>query len=215
MDILTVIQLSLLVIPSVFALGFWRGRRRRTALEHQGEALVRRTLTHQFSQAGYHLLNHLTLPCQDGTTEIDHVLVARTGIFVIEAKHYSGTIEAWGDGPSWTQHLGPYTYQFQNPLRQNYKHVKAIEQVLDFVPTAHIHSLVVFTGTATFATGLPPQVYTLQGLVDHLAHQTHQVLTMQDLHLCVGRLECQRYRLSRQTDVEHHAYLARKFGHLS
>src|SRR4029434_1550742 len=104
-----------------------------------------------------HLLNHLTLPCQDDTTEIDHVLVARTGIFVIEAKHYSGTIEAWGDGPSWTQHLGPYTYQFQNRLRQNYKPVKAIEQVLDFVPTTHIHSLVVFTGTATFATGLPPQ----------------------------------------------------------
>ena len=70
MEMLKVVQLSLLVIPIVFALGFWRGRRRRAALEHQGEALVRRTLTRKFSQAGYHLLNHLTLPSQGGTTEI-------------------------------------------------------------------------------------------------------------------------------------------------
>lgn len=29
---------------------------------------------------------------------------------------------------------------------------------------------------------------------------------------CVGRLECSRLALTRQTDVEHVAYLRRKFG---
>jgi hypothetical protein len=41
---------------------------------------------------------------------------------------------------------------------------------------------------------------------------TRILLTMPDLYRCVGRLECQRKRLSRRTDVEHHASLTRTFG---
>lgn len=206
------ITLGMLAVLVAFALGFGLGRRRRTALEHQGEAAVRRALTRQFPGPAYHLLNHLTLPCQDGTTQIDHVLVARSGIFVIESKHYSGTIVATPAAPTWTKHIGPYTYRFQNPLRQNSKHIKAMQRVLDFVPAAHIHSLVVFTGTAEFQTARPKDVFDVPGVVRHIQQYTEKVLTAKDMHMCVGRLECQRKRLSRQTDVEHHAYLTRKFG---
>jgi hypothetical protein len=76
----------MLAVLVAFALGFGLGRRRRSALENQGEAAVRRALTKTFPGPAYHLLNHLTLPLQEGTTQIDHVLVARSGIFVIEVK---------------------------------------------------------------------------------------------------------------------------------
>src|SRR2546425_462340 len=86
-----------------FGRGFGRGRRRQSALEHQGEAAVRRALTKTFPGPAYHLLHHLTLPLQEGTTHIDHVLVARSGIFVIEAKHDSGTMVAHPTAPTWTK----------------------------------------------------------------------------------------------------------------
>src|SRR5712691_8962383 len=70
----------------------------------------------------------------------------------------------------------------------------------------------VLTGTAAFQTARPQGVFDVPGVVRHIQHFTEQVLTIQDLYLCVGRLECQRKRLSRQTDVEHHAYLQRTFG---
>ena len=86
MGVLDVLVLSLLVMPAVFGLGFWRGRRRQHAIENEGEVAVRRALTYEFPGPAYHLMNHLTLPFDDGTTQIDHVLVARCGIFVIEAR---------------------------------------------------------------------------------------------------------------------------------
>jgi hypothetical protein len=50
------------------------------------------------------------------------------------------------------------------------------------------------------------------GFVQHIRQCTGTVLTEQRLQWCVGRLECYRKRISGQTDVEHQAYLNRKFG---
>ncbi len=51
-----------------------------------GEALG--SLAHKLllDKSIYHELNNVTIPTQDGTTQIDHVIVSRYGIFVIEAK---------------------------------------------------------------------------------------------------------------------------------
>ncbi len=35
------------------------------------------------------VLNNVTLRTEEGTTQIDHVLVAPTSTFVIETKHYA------------------------------------------------------------------------------------------------------------------------------
>jgi hypothetical protein len=40
----------------------------------------------------YRSLNNVTLKTDNGTTQIDHVIVSRFGIFVIEAKNYQGWI---------------------------------------------------------------------------------------------------------------------------
>ena len=159
------------------AVGFWLGRFRRTAVENQGEAAVRRALTQNFTDTSYHLLNNITLPFDGGTTQIDHVLVSTSGIFVIESKHYSGWIFANPSSPTWTQVTFKQKYKFQNPLRQNYKHIKAIRQVLDFVPSEHIHSLVAFTGDAKFKTERPTGVFDVTGLVQHIRQFTGEVLT--------------------------------------
>lgn len=194
------------------AVGFWLGRFRRTVVENRGEAAVRRALTQNFTGTSYHLLNNITLPFDDGTTQIDHVLVSKGGIFVVESKHYSGWIFANPSSTTWTQVMFKQKYKFQNPLRQNYKHIKAIQQVLDFVPSVHIHSLVAFTGDAEFKTEQPTGIFDVAGLVQHIRQFTSEVLTENRMQFCVGRLECHRKLISGQTDVEHQAYLNRKYG---
>ena len=67
-----VITLGMLAVLVACALGFWRGRRQRSALEHEGEAAVRRALTTQFPGPAYHLLNNLTLPISLPTTSRIH-----------------------------------------------------------------------------------------------------------------------------------------------
>jgi restriction system protein len=57
------------------------------------------------SSADYVDLNNVTLEAANGTTQIDHVIVSRFGIFVVETKNLSGSI--FGDmvGKTWTQTL--------------------------------------------------------------------------------------------------------------
>ena len=170
-----------------FALGLGLGRRRRTAVANQGADAIRCAFTTHFTGPSYHLLHNLTLPFHDGTTQIDHVLVATSSIFVIEAKHYSGTIVANPSSLTWTKIIFNHEYRFQNPLRQNYKHFKAIQQILDFVPVTHIHSLVVFTGMAEFQTERPKDVFDVPGVVRHIRQFTEKVLTENRVQFGVGR----------------------------
>ena len=205
-------SMELIALLAALGVGFGLGRCRRRALENQGEAAVRRALTKHFTGTSYHLLNTLTLPFDGGTTQIDHALVSKRGIFVIESKHYRGWIFANATSPTWTQVIFQHQYTFQNPLRQNYKHIKAIQQLLGFLPRESMHSLVAFTGDAKFNTERPQGVFAVTGLVQHIKQCTGEILTENRLQFCVGRLECQRTLTSGQTDVEHQAYLTRKFG---
>jgi hypothetical protein len=66
------------------------------------------------------LLNHKTLRLNDENTQIDHVLVSRFGIFVIETKDYGGWIFGGPGDRNWTQVL--FRTKFQKPIRQIYKH---------------------------------------------------------------------------------------------
>ena len=52
------------------------------------------TLAHQvFLDSNVYVdINNITLPAANGTTQIDHVIVSRFGIFVVETKNMSGWI---------------------------------------------------------------------------------------------------------------------------
>lgn len=181
--------------------------------QNRGEALVREALTLNFSSPSYHLLNNVTLPIKDGTTQVDHILVSRYGVFVIETKHYTGSISGDPYAAEWTQVRFSKQYKFQNPIRQNYLHVAAVAELLDFLPSDQIHSIVVFTSDATFKTGRPPQVVMLGELTALIDKYSAERLTQNRMHFCVGRLECHRKAISGQTDVEHVEHLRRRFGH--
>jgi restriction system protein len=174
--------------------------------------LVSEAITKVFLSPDYHLLNNLTLSSRDGTTQVDHVLVSRFGIFVIETKHYKGWIFGDANAPAWTQVIYLKKSSFQNPIRQNYKHIKSIQSLLDFLPPEHVHSAVVFTGDADFQTERPEGVFTLDGLIAHVRGFTEVVLSINRMQFCVGRLECCRFALTRETDVEHRESLNRRFG---
>lgn len=181
--------------------------------QNRGEAAVREALALNFSSPSYHLLNNVTLPIKDGTTQVDHILVSRYGIFVIETKHYAGSISGDPYAAEWTQVRFTKQYKFQNPIRQNYLHVAAVAELLEFLPSEQIHSVVVFTGDATFKTERPPQVVTLGELIALIDKYSAERLTQNRMHFCVGRLECHRKAISGQTDVEHVEHLRRRFGH--
>ena len=93
--VITVTTVTALVcIALALAVGFALGRYRTHRFQNRSEAVVARTLAGAFSHPDYHLMNHITLPFKNGTTQIDHILVSRFGVFVIETKDYKGWIFA-------------------------------------------------------------------------------------------------------------------------
>jgi hypothetical protein len=178
-----------------------------------GEAQVRQTLTNYCENTDAHLLNNVTLRLEDGTTtQIDHVLITTKGIFVIETKHYSGWIFASAKSKTWTQTIYYLKNSFQNPLFQNYKHVKAVQKLFDFLEPKFIHNFVVFTGDAEFKTGKPDNVFYIEELIPAIERHWDGSLSLNRVQFCVGRLEYRRLELTRKTDMEHQAYLAERFG---
>lgn len=195
-----------------FLVGRYRSKSRTHAFQNSGEAILSRALTKRFVAPDYHLLNHLTLRVKDGTTQIDHVLISRFGVFVIETKDYKGWIFGNADDRYWTHVFYKFRFRFQNPIRQNYKHVCAVRELLEFLPADAIRSVVVFTGEARFKTDVPDGVFRLNGAVDHIATQTTEILTPNRVQFCVGRLETARLAVTKATDVEHVQLLRRRHG---
>ena len=199
-------------VPMVLTIGFLLGRYQTYIFQNAGEAQLCHALKKRFVAPDYHLLNHVTLRWKDGTTQIDHILVSRFGIFVIETKDYRGWIFASSYDRYWTQVLYRTKFRFQNPIRQNHKHVRAIQELLDFLPAGVIKSAVVFVGDARFKTVTPNGVFNLAGLLTFIERQTVQVMSINRVQFCVGRLETTRLSIAKTTDVEHIQKLRRKYG---
>ncbi len=139
------------------------------------EQLVARRLA-RLDRRQYTVLNDVLLPIDGHTTQIDHLIISRFGVFVIETKNYGGWIFGDAHQAQWTQTLGRRKNRFQNPLRQNHKHLKTV-QLLCHLPESALHSLVVFTQRATFKTELPDHVLHTPRLVDHIHRLDQPVLT--------------------------------------
>ncbi|EXY05091.1 nuclease-related domain-containing protein [Bacillus cereus] len=101
----------------------WKGK--------AGEKLVKRILS-KLDPKSYFVLHNVTVYTEYGdTTQIDHIVIAETGVFVIETKNYEGWIYGNEKSARWTQGIIRKKSSFQNPFRQNYKHIKAIEWVME------------------------------------------------------------------------------------
>ena len=88
------------------------------------------------------IMANLYIPTEDGTTEIDILLIARSGIYVIESKNYSGWIFGDEKSKNWTAVLYKTKNRFLNPIWQNKKHIKYLSKLLVDV---QLRSLIVFS----------------------------------------------------------------------
>jgi hypothetical protein len=111
----------------------------------------------------YTILNDLVFRTEKGTTQIDHLVVSKYGIFTIETKNYRGEIYGDDNRKELTQLIvtevtyakkwwKTYTYvtknRFYNPVKQSVGHAFRIKELLSAFPHVKIVPIVVFTGDA-------------------------------------------------------------------
>ena len=176
-----------------------------------GEIVINVAMWLKLDKDIYHRLNNITLPLADGgSTQIDHVIVSRYGIFVIETKNYKGWIFGNEKQRQWTQVIMGRKYKFQNPLRQNYLHIKTLSDLLE-LEMSYFHSMIAFIGECELKTRdeLPEYVLT-SGMASYIKKKQDKMLTDEEVKAIVEQIENNRFSKSWRTNRAHKAYLKEK-----
>lgn len=131
----------------------WKGK--------EGEKAVRKVLRRLSDE--YKVLDDVVLKTAHGTTQIDHVVVSRYGVFAIETKNYRGEIFGRDQSEEWTQIIKTnvrykskwwkvYTYitknKLYNPVKQSIGHAFAIKNLCPELRNLYVVPIVVFSGRA-------------------------------------------------------------------
>lgn len=167
-----------------------------------GEMMVHLSLKIRLDKDQYHLLRDVTVVTDDGTTQIDHIVVSRYGVFVVETKNMKGWIFGGARQQTWTQTIYSYKNKFQNPLYQNYKHVETLKSALG-LSDYQILSVVAFVGSATFKTAMPENVVYGHDLVKYIRSKTKPIIDGENAQRVLAQIESKRLMPSRETNKAH------------
>ncbi|MGR5108887.1 NERD domain-containing protein [Vibrio jasicida] len=170
-----------------------------------GEFLVNRLLS-KLPESDYTLIKDVTLPTSDGTTQVDHIVVSKYGIFVVETKNMKGWIFGSVRQKQWTQKIYRHSSKFQNPLHQNYKHIKALETLLG-CSEEHLHSVIVFIGDSTFKTEMPPNVTYARGSIRYIQQFNDVVFSDNDYARLTESINQIKLKRGIITDLKHRKHV--------
>ncbi len=158
-QIISIVIIFITIIAFKFFINYIKSRKGKGQL---GEFAIS-LLLNQIGET-YEVWNNLTLIIDGDSTQIDHIVISTKGIFVIETKSFQGLVFGQVKDAQWTQIAGKMKRQFQNPLRQNYKHTKFLAEKLG-VKEAVMIPMICFTAEVKFPKGKPDGVYFPQEMI--------------------------------------------------
>ncbi len=106
--------------------------------------------------------------------EIDHIVVSKYGIFVIETKNHSGHIKGYQHSEFFIQTKRGRTKSIYNPILQNAGHVKVLLHILGDFP---IYSVIVFSNSAELDIDSTTYVCNVNQLRGYLEDKREQVIS--------------------------------------
>jgi len=191
------------LVPFFVAVGIFKSPWFKGVL---GEFQVNFILKLFLPKNNYHLIKNATLPTEDGTTQIDHILVSKYGVFVIETKNMKGWIFGSLNQKQWTQKIFKHSSKFQNPIHQNYKHIKTLESCLN-IGSDSIYSVIVFIGDSTFKTQMPENVTYAVGCIKYIKSKEVEVFTQKEVTDIIEKIETGRLQRGIKTNFNHVAHV--------
>lgn len=128
----------------------------------------------------YFIWNDIVLQRNGYSIQIDHVVISPYGIFVIETKNYTGRIYGNDMSDQWTKNMYGYKYYFENPLKQNHSHVKALANLFCLSENSFI-PIVVFLHGADLRCNTQSAVIYASQLLDVIYSHNTTIMTISDV----------------------------------
>ena len=136
----------------------------------------------------------------NGTTQIDHILISEYGIFIVETKNLQGWVFGSEGSAKWTQTLAGEKYPFQNPLRQTYRQKKVLAEFLN-INDSMIYDVVFFVGDCKLKTEMPSNVLA-SGLGRYIKRFKNVILSKQEVDKITEQI--QRYKQDSNLSAKDH-----------
>jgi len=152
------------------------------------ETRVRRLLATGLERNRYTVFNDLLLADAGGTRQIDHLVISKFGIFVIESRYVRGWVsgaefqERWKQKSLWRQ------TQFDNPLHSCRLQVERLQRLLNY-PASVFHPLVVLVGHKGAKTRLPENVIAPEKLLGLLRRKSGQLLNAEQAERAIRTID--------------------------
>lgn len=118
---------------------------REERIGESGETRVSTILRRISADKDFYIVNDLLFSDNRGhSTQIDHVFINQSGLWIIETKNRAGEIHGKEEDERWTQVLanGNVINTFYNPVKQNQTHLEQLKRRLNI--SVPMYSVVVF-----------------------------------------------------------------------
>lgn len=181
--------------------GFWetlftsRYGSRAEAIGARGEGRVSSVLA-DLPCEDYWVFNDILIRNGDYTTQVDHLIISRYGVFVIETKTVHGKVYGSGGSEYWKQYLPDTGYkrfgftqehQLRNPLWQNAGHIKALRRLV-FGNDVPVYGLVVFPNSTEIHVTASQLVFQVCDVVPFIRQYRDIVLSSEQMDYYRSRL---------------------------
>jgi hypothetical protein len=160
------------IVPLVLLIAFTVSPRFRGDI---AKNRVRRILAAGLKKSRYTILNDVIIPSGGGTTQIDHLVVSRFGLFVIASQYAQGWVSGGEFQQQWKQRYLSRVSRFDNPMHRNTLQKEALQRLLK-IPASKLHPIVVMVGQSGFKTPMPANLLQAEKLISHMRKKTHQLL---------------------------------------
>ena len=137
----------------------------------------------------------------DIMVQVDHIVISRYGVFVVETKNYGGVVEENERG-WWKQIWYKSNFDFYNPMHQNESHIKSLMYVLFTKRREIFKSVLVFPNTTILHTQKNTPAIHVEDLCRYIEKFDTRILTDKEVDDIYNKL-CSRNIYSKKNMKKH------------
>lgn len=144
----------------------------------------------------YQVFNDLLIRDGNYTTQVDHIVISRYGVYVLETKNVHGKVYGSGNAEFWKQYLPDTGYkrfgftkehQLRNPIWQNDGHIKSLRRLV-FGNDLPIFGIVVFPNDTEVNVMAEKPVLKMCEVVSYIKRQDDIILSQDQIGFYRRRL---------------------------
>ncbi len=136
----------------------------------------------------YRYFDKVILPTEDETTQIDHILVSRFGVFIVETLDLKGTVRGEINDSSWTLKADGNSQDIPNPVLSNARHIEALERIFGLRPEM-IFPLMVFPAATDFESETIENVISVRDYRNFIQAKTEPLLGQFEVQELVDKID--------------------------